>query len=269
MKIIPPFRSADLEAIAKILGDTQTGLTGTEIGHILDECRVPDTSPDMTKRKRLYNALVVEQNKKKYGNHVVAFIHKSMNPVRHADALNYFESKRTELNRVLAFSGLELGKDGKLRPVQKASTIEEAEERASRLRTQLESRCVHEDVLKFCRAELLKENYFHAVLEATKSVADKIRTLTGLTTDGSELATQAFSLGKSGRPRLAINSLVTETERAEQRGFTNLLVGLFGTFRNPTAHAPKIYWPIDEQDALDILSLISLVHRKIDKAWKL
>lgn len=46
----------------------------------------------------------------------------------------------------------------------------------------------------------------------------------------------------------------------------NLLKGVFGTFRNTTAHAPKITWPIDEQDALDILSTISLIHRKLDKA---
>jgi len=46
----------------------------------------------------------------------------------------------------------------------------------------------------------------------------------------------------------------------------NLLKGLFGTFRNTTAHAPKITWEIEEQDALDILSLISLVHRRLDNA---
>ena len=33
-----------------------------------------------------------------------------------------------------------------------------------------------------------------------------------------------------------------------------LLKGMFGTFRNVTAHAPKIAWPIDEQDALDLLT---------------
>ena len=45
----------------------------------------------------------------------------------------------------------------------------------------------------------------------------------------------------------------------------NLLKGLFGTFRNTKAHAPKIKWKIDELDALDILSMISLVHRRLDK----
>ena len=47
------------------------------------------------------------------------------------------------------------------------------------------------------------------------------------------------------------------------------MVGLFGTVRNPTAHAPKIVWPMTEQDALDILSLVSFVHRKLDNATKI
>ena len=46
----------------------------------------------------------------------------------------------------------------------------------------------------------------------------------------------------------------------------NLIEGLFGAFRNMTAHTPKIYWNITEQDALDILTTISLIHRRLDTA---
>jgi len=45
-----------------------------------------------------------------------------------------------------------------------------------------------------------------------------------------------------------------------------LLKGMFGTFRNLTAHAPKITWPIDEADTLDLFSLASYAHRRIDRA---
>ncbi|MEW6233364.1 MAG: hypothetical protein AB1566_13775 [Chloroflexota bacterium] len=64
MRRVSPFRSADLEAIAKILADTDSGFKGCEIGQLLAECHVPDVSPTMTKWKRLYNALVEEQNKR-------------------------------------------------------------------------------------------------------------------------------------------------------------------------------------------------------------
>jgi uncharacterized protein (TIGR02391 family) len=118
-------------------------------------------------------------------------------------------------------------------------------------------------VLRFCRAELLQDNYFHAVFEATKSVAQKIRDKTGLTGDGADIVDKAFGLRA---PMLAINSLRTDTEQSEQTGFANLLKGMFGTFRNPTGHAAKITWKIDEQDALDLLSLVSYMHRRLDAA---
>ena len=69
-------------------------------------------------------------------------------------------------------------------------------------------------------------------------------------------------------PLLAINSLQTETEESEHKGFANLLKGVFGTFRNVTAHVPKIKWPIEEQDAMDLLTMVSYLHRRLDRAFK-
>jgi uncharacterized protein (TIGR02391 family) len=197
------------------------------------------------------------------GNNIGAFIQAAMDPARFVGRTEDFTRFRDRLNEVLAFSGLHLGEDGKLKPITHARTLSEAQERAGRLRNQLLQRKVHPDVLQFCRAELLQENYFHAVFEATKSVAQKIRAKTGLTGDGVEIVDAAFGLSA---PLLAINTLRTETEQSEQKGFANLLKGMFGTFRNVTAHAPKITWPIPEQDALDLLSLVSYMHRRLDTA---
>lgn len=61
----------------------------------------------------------------------------------------------------------------------------------------------------------------------------------------------------------------TKQEKDEHTGFCNLLKGLCGMFRNPEAHQPKIFWDIDEQDALEILGLISYCHRRLDKAQKI
>jgi Protein of unknown function (Hypoth_ymh) len=65
---------------------------------------------------------------------------------------------------------------------------------------------------------------------------------------------------------LAVSTLRTDTEKSEQTGFANLLKGMFGTFRNPTGHAPKVTWKIEEQDALDLLSLVSYLHHRLDAA---
>ena len=61
----------------------------------------------------------------------------------------------------------------------------------------------------------------------------------------------------------------TETrEISEHRGFANLLRGIFGTFRNPPAHTPRATegWVLTEADALDLFSMVSLIHRRLDAA---
>jgi uncharacterized protein (TIGR02391 family) len=263
MAAIPEIVETHLQAVCDIIGDTAEGLTGSEIGRLLSQCGINDPDPAMTKRHRLFAALRTRQDKDHCANNVVNFIQTVINPVRFVRNAAGFQELRGQLNEVLAFGGLHIGEDGKIRTVAPASTLPEAQARAGRLRAALLQRNVHHDVLRFCRAELLQDNYFHAVFEATKSVAQKIRDLTGLTGDGADIVDKAFGL-KS--PLLAINTLRTETEQSEQAGFANLLKGMFGTFRNPTGHAPRIAWKMEEQDALDLLSLVSYLHRRLDAA---
>jgi uncharacterized protein (TIGR02391 family) len=122
-------------------------------------------------------------------------------------------------------------------------------------------------VLQYCTAELLADNYFHAVLEASKGLFERLRDRTGLDADGADLIDRALAIPKDGGPpQIAFNSLRTESERSEQRGLVNLFKGVAGTFRNPTAHAPRISWPMTELDALDLLTLLSMLHRRLDTA---
>jgi uncharacterized protein (TIGR02391 family) len=265
---IPSFNEANLEQVCNVLGDTSSGLTGSEIGRYLTECGIADPNPGMTKRIRLYEALVNRQRQDRCANNVCAFIQRVMNPVLHVQSPDYFKSKQTELNRVLSFEGLRLSDQGRLEACATARTISEAEAAADELRRKLLDRGVHADVLRFCRAELVQGNYFHAVLEAAKSVAQKIRDRSGLTSDGAELVDEAFGIGKKPYPVLAFNALTTDSERSEHTGLMNLMKGFFGTFRNPTAHTPRIVWKITEQDALDMMTVASLLHRRLDDAVK-
>lgn len=264
MAKIDSIKPEELQSICNVLGDTDNGFTGSEIGRLLSRAGIDDVSPTRTKRYRLYDALSTRQEQDGCANNVLAFIQSSMNPVRYTQDKERFEFLSGELNVALAFVGLKLTEEGKIKSQKRAATLSEAEEKARSLRQELQRRGVHPDVIKFCRAELLQRNYFHAVFEATKSVADKIRTKSGCKSDGSALVDEAFSLGKSGVPILAINSLQTESEQSEQKGFANLLKGMFGTFRNTTAHIPKVKWIIQEQDAHDLFSLASYCHRRID-----
>jgi uncharacterized protein (TIGR02391 family) len=110
---------------------------------------------------------------------------------------------------------------------------------------------------------LLADNYFHATLEAVKSIADKLRSRTGVDEDGAALVDRTLA-GET--PLLAINTLSTRSERDEQKGFANLVKGVFGMFRNPTAHEAKIHWVMTRADAEDLLTAVSLVHRRLDAA---
>lgn len=258
---IAPFSSQHLEAACRVLADTGRGLSATQIERLLQEIKVADTSPGMTKWKRLCNALAAVQSQHQIGNHLIMFINRAMNPVNYARDPVTFAWRRDELNVVLAFCGYYMREDGKVAHADKATTLDAARTRAGRLKAALESRVVHAEVLNYCRAELLDENYFHAVFEATKGVAERIRLLSGLNGDGADLVNKAFA---GQQPALALGPLTTESEKSEQKGFANLLIGLFGAVRNPLAHAPKTNWPMSEQDALDILTLVSLIHRKLD-----
>lgn len=261
---IPAFDETHLEQLCTVLADTGAGLTGSEIGSLLMQLGIEDPQPTITKRKRLFAALCNRQRTDNGGNLVGQFIHKAMDPVRYTGNREQFDLRRSDLNQVLIFSGYAVGEDGKLRHLQAARTLDEAEERADKLRNELRRRGVHADVLKFCRAELVRSNYFHAVLEATKSVADKIRTMSGLADDGSKLVDMAFGLGSTGIPLLAFNTLQTDSERNEQSGMMNLMKGMFSAYRNTTAHVPKIYANMPELEALDLLTIASLLHRRLD-----
>jgi uncharacterized protein (TIGR02391 family) len=255
------FSQSELEAIAQALADTSDGLTGSEIGHILASLKMADPTPDMTKWKRLHNAFVKRQNFSGNRRAVAQFIREAMKPQRYARRPERFEPMRANVHRALAFVGMAVNADGTLVAAHQVRTLTEAQRRAQELRADLTAREVHPDVLIFCREELLADNYFHAVFEATKSVAEKLRARTGLSDDGGLLVDKSLA---GDIPMLAINSLITDSERSEQRGFANLVKGIFGMFRNPTAHAARIYWTMEKKDAEDLLSVVSLIHRRID-----
>ena len=257
------FSKSQLQAIADALGDTSEGLTGSEIGDLLAACKMSDPSPAMTKRHRLYNAFAESQNTRQDRRAILAFIRKSMKPELYARTPERYEPMRTILNRALAFAGLAADPSGELVSVEQVRTLTEAQRRALELRNDLEIRRVHPDVLRFCREELVADNYFHAILEAAKSVADKLRDRTGFTEDGAALVDRSLT-GEA--PILAINALETESEKSEQRGFANLIKGAFGMFRNTTAHVPKITWAVNREDAEEVLTLLSMIHKRIDAA---
>lgn len=259
------FTESQVIAIAHALGDTTEGLKGTEIEYILATCKIDDVEPTAAKWIRLQNAFARDQNKRQHRRHIVEFIRRAMRPERYAREPDRFERMRMNVNRALAFAGIVVTEAGTLEKAEATQTLSEAQRRARQLRGDLLGRDVHPDILTFCTEELLADNYFHAVLEAVKGVMDKIRQQTGLTDDGMTLIDRALA---GDPPMLAINALSNENEKSEQRGFANLVRGATGMFRNPTAHAPRLHWKMTKEDAEDLFSLLSLIHRRLDSSHR-
>ena len=56
-----------------------------------------------------------------------------------------------------------------------------------------------------------------------------------------------------------LNTLLSEAERAEHLAVSALLKNLVATFKAPA-------WPLPEADALDLLTMASMLHRRLDQA---
>jgi uncharacterized protein (TIGR02391 family) len=258
----PPFSSAVVEHVCQALAEA---VTGSQIPGLIAAIRVTEDpgAGQPSKWTRLYNAVAERQNRQQDGRPLLRLVAEVLQPVRFATSAG-FDEARARVNERLLLAGYRVREDGKVSKAPPAATIGEAQQRADDLRAELTRRGVHPEVLRFCRAELTDRDYFHAVLEAAKSVADRLRAMTGVNGDTSGLVDATCSMASG--PRVAFNSLSAEWEESEQKGIAMLMKGLFSTFRNPAAHAPRITWATSRNDALDMLTLASMLHRRLDRA---
>jgi uncharacterized protein (TIGR02391 family) len=261
----PPLPEAQLRGLCYALGDTSLGLSGSEISQLLAECRIEDVAPGMAKRDRLFGALHQQQSLDKSSNNVLAFIQAALSPARYTRREEFYENLRRASNKVLSFAGYFVQDDGKIRRMAPSRTIREAVEKAGALMSELTRRQIHAAVIKDARSDILQEDYARAVLEATKGMAEALREKVHSKADGSDLVDYALSGNANRRPRFAMNPLESETDWSEHHGLASLLKGVFSLLRNPPSHKPRSKYSISDIDALDSLSLISMLHRRIEQ----
>lgn len=258
---IQPFPAGTVEGVAKVLGELYSG---SEVTRVLAEVPLRDDPGEgITKWRRIAHALSANQAKTATGNALVGLVARAMNPHRTLDRKARADGARDELNQILSLSGLQVLDDGRVARTKQARTDTEALSRSSRLQTVLTQRGAHAQVLAYCRPELLRVDYYEAVFEAIKGLSSRLREMTGIDADGHKLVDGAL-LGPS--PQVRLNPGATESQRNEQTGVANLAKGLFSAFRNPAAHEPRLRWTMSEQDAMDVLSTLSLIHRRLDAA---
>ncbi len=267
-----------LKAVCDVLADTNRGLTKTELTRLLQQCQIQlaedghsnngyTYTMGLNKRDWLYNCFANEINTHHSFNRIYYFIQKSLDPVTYTslERREKYSFLFEEINKVLLLVGLSVGKNGVITETVRANTLDEVDRRVNHLRSQLYNRTIHHEVEKYCIKDYLREDYYDAVFEAAKGLAERVRQITGLTTDGGTLFQKAFS---KNDPYLFFNALQTDSEISEFIGLKELLEAIYHLVRNPAAHTPKINWKTEEIKVLDILTLISLAHKYLDECHK-
>jgi len=143
MSIIPKLDENVLQEVCNFIGDTNSGLSGSEIGRLLSQSGIDDPEPTITKRVRLFEILKLKQEKDRCSNNVFAFIQRVIDPIRYTSNPDLFRERKDSLNIILAFCGYEIGNDGKIRIVKKVDNLDEARQKANKLSAELNKRKVH------------------------------------------------------------------------------------------------------------------------------
>jgi uncharacterized protein (TIGR02391 family) len=259
---IASFPLATIENVCQAISDLYTG---SELTSIIVDCGLKshDPGPGWTKWRRLAHVVDEYQKQKQRGDGLISLVKASMRPQRIMKKVDAANITRGEINQSLAFEGYSVSNDGKVHHTSKATTAEEAINRNQRLIDELKERNCHSRILQQCKPEYLSSDYYEVVFESIKDLGTRLSDMCGLDLDGSKVVDAALG-GKL--PSVQLNPFKTETQKNEQRGIANLAKGLFSAFRNPIAHETRNDWNIEEQDALDILATLSLIHRRLDKA---
>ena len=272
------FTEQNLHNISAIIADTNRGLTKSELERHLRESKITLVNDGsfnngiyykigLNKRDWLYNCLANEINNTHSFNKIIKFIEIAMNPVNYTklEKREKYQFILEELNKILLLLGYQIDSSGKLIEIAKANNLDEVDRRVNSLKKRLYDRNIHSEVTKYCIQDYLRKDYFDTVFEATKGLAERVREISGLNSDGNELFQNAFA---TKDPYVILNMLATDSEKNEYNGLKELLIALFHLVRNPMAHTPKINWKQNENEALDILTIISFAHKYLDKCYQ-
>lgn len=130
---------------------------------------------------------------------------------------------------------------------------------------------LHPKIRQVSESLFIKNEYVNSVFEATKTFIEAVKIKAGHPKDpksGKEL--DGFILMEHvfqpKKPILKFNSLSTREERDEQSGLRLLSEGVVSAFRNPKGHTPATGINLTPYEALEQLSTISYLMRRLDRS---
>jgi uncharacterized protein (TIGR02391 family) len=258
-----PWPHAVVHGVADALADTNSGLTGRQVGDLLSICGLAAYDPGDqvgAKRRRLAIALWNYQAKKNASNGTIAFITAAMHPP--TGDPSQWAQRREQLNEVLTYVGCHVAEDGRLAKGARARTREDALRIADSVRAEAVRRGCHPTALAACAPEAIQRNWFHASLEAVKGMDAYLQEATGLAVDGAVLIDGAMG---GDEPLIRINNLTSRSDRNEQNGLADIMRGIVKMYRHPVAHDSARQRTVTREDFLDLLSVLSMVYHRLDQ----
>ena len=219
------------------------------------------------KKDKIYNSFANELNASHSDTKIIDFIESVFEPSQYVNNPQEFNEMLDSANKVMLLMGAEITKDGKVITAIKATTIEEVNKRVNILKYEVSLRKLHPYVLKYCNKEYLAKDYFHADFEAVKGVCERLRDITHQNKDGFALVDIIFSIKK---PLIVFSDLIildNEIDLSEFKGIGNLIRALIQMVRNPSAHNPRLSVDVELIDCLEILTIVSRIHRYLDRAF--
>ena len=259
---MPSLNRDDNDQICKILCEL---ITGSDITRMLQTFNFPIGDPSQTKWRRLSEIISYQCALKISLRPVFDTIEYICKPSKYIDSPEKWSDLKRDINKVLIFKGFELNDAGKIQELsEKITTFSDARRRLQTLQDRIQDLPIHEQTLKYCSEEYLKENYFHAILEASKGIFQRIREMTGSSKDSASLIDECFQI-KSPIVYIKENRLQTQDELSEYKGLKNLLLTIAHLYRNSHAHRLRYYNPDSLDDTITALVTMSLAHDFLDR----
>lgn len=251
------FSLSALEKISQIIGDRYSG---SQITTFFKKVGYPNIIHDGTTKWRFVNTNLEEIQRKDSKLAIVKIIENLCNPEEFLGDAKRFQDITEIINEILSFYKLKVNNNGKV--LYNENIEVNLKDKNNEKNIMFDSRKFHSEITKHGKQLFLEGRHFHSVFECCKAFDKYVREKSQIETKhGSELMSSALSLKGS----LKLNTQQTETERNEQEGLMHLSMGLMKAVRNPESHEPELDWPLSIEDALDFLSLINVLYRKIDK----
>ena len=124
-----------------------------------------------------------------------------------------------------------------------------------------EERKLHNSVV-FVSKRLFCDGYYsQAIFESCKLLNRRVQEMSGSELDGKKPMLEVFSVNK---PKIKLNNFSSRSDKDEQEGFMYIFAGVMHGIRNPKGH--DIINLKDPHKALEYLSILSLMFRKLDAA---